>query len=94
MTHRQRWMIDSIEEGTASIEQGDGKVFHVPLFLLPEGVREGQICGLATDQRAKDEAAVTTITVDKDATRSALERSAAQLASTPKSKDPGGPIQL
>ena len=90
----ERWIIDSIDEGTAVIEQKDGKVFHVPSLLLPQTAREGDVCSVAVDHDAKASAAVITIAIDTEATRAAFARSAAQLASTPKSNDPGGPITL
>lgn len=89
----QRWMVDSIEEETASVDQG-GRMYQVPRFLLPEGVREGDICTVAVDCEKTGKAAVTTIIVDAHATRQAMDKSAAQLASAPRSSDPGGNITL
>ena len=88
-----QWTIDSIENEVAVIEESTGKVFQVPVRLLPPGIRAGQVCQVST-RAGQNQSAVTTITLDDDATRRALARSAEQLASTPKSKDPGGPIKL
>lgn len=90
----ERWMIDSIEEATAAMVAADGKVHQIPGRLLPAGAREGDICTVIVNRESTNAVAVTSVTIDKKATKAALERSAAQLAAAPKSKDPGGPIKL
>ncbi|MBA3656395.1 MAG: DUF3006 domain-containing protein [Gemmatimonadaceae bacterium] len=88
-----RWMVDALEENTAAVEQGAGIPHHIPRFLLPTGVREGDVCQVST--RRDSESSITiTVTIDRGATDTAKKMSAAQLASTPRSKDPGGPIKL
>lgn len=89
----RQWIVDSIENDSAVIEQSDGKIYNVPLAILPKGIREGQICRAETEERTGT-STLTTITIDEDATRAALKKSAAQLAATPASKDPGGNITL
>ena len=91
-TERQ-WVVDSIEENTAAVEQDGRGVYQVPLFLLPPGVREGDICSV-TAEPGKDATVTITVALDRKSTSAAKERSAAQLATAPKSKDPGGPINL
>lgn len=89
----KRWVVDSIEENSASVEQ-DGVTFHeVPRFLLPQDVKEGDVCDVSSDVTRKG-TVITTVTIDDAATLAAKQRSAAQLAATPQSKDPGGPIHL
>ena len=42
MTREHRWKIDSIEEFTASV-QVDGRMMHVPKWMLPRGARAGDV---------------------------------------------------
>ena len=89
----EQWIVDSIEENSAAVEQGGRIVYQVPRFLLPSSVREGDVCRVVTEPRGSGSVSIT-VEVDQKATTAAKERSAAQLAATPKSKDPGGPIKL
>jgi hypothetical protein len=94
MTQKKiRWMIDALEEDMASVEQGTGAQRHVPRFLLPAGVKEGDICQVSVDSQSAESVTVT-VSIDHSDTDAAKNRSAAQLAATPPSKDPGGPIKL
>ncbi len=88
-----RWMVDALEENTAAVEQGAGIPHHIPRFLLPSGVREGDVCQVST--RRDSESSITiTISFDRTETDRAKKKSADQLASTPRTSDPGGPIKL
>lgn len=89
---RRTWMVDSIEEGIAAVEEDGGRVLHVPLWLLPDGVREGQIVAVTREETPGGVA--LTVAVDREATERALRRSRAQVEGTPGHHDPGGDIVL
>ncbi len=78
-----RWVVDSIENGIASIEIDDGGgMLEVPKEVLPAGARDGQVLRV-------------TIEIDDAATKEALAASAAQVAEQDgQSNDPGGDIAL
>lgn len=88
------WVVDSMEENSAAVEQDGSTVYQIPRFLLPAGVREGDVCRVVTQAESAQHGVTVNIWVDEKATQLAKDRSAAQLASAPKSKDPGGPINL
>ncbi len=88
-----RWMVDALEENTAAVEQGTGIPHHIPRFLLPEAIREGDVCTVTTRQNSQASLTIT-VTIDREATAADNKRSADQLRSTPRSNDPGGPIKL
>lgn len=76
----QLWVIDQIEERIASVEVDGRATVNIPLWMLPHGVREGD---------------VLRVTMVPDAAEQArrLERSRQQV--TVKSKnDPGGDVTL
>lgn len=80
----QQWVIDLIEEGSASIELPDGKLISLPSSVLPSGARGGQILRV-------------TIELDPDATKRALDASKAQVekgSRASRKRDPGGDIVL
>lgn len=89
---RHHWMIDSIEEGMAAVEEDGGRMVRIPLWLLPAGVREGEILSVAREEES--DVAVLTIRRDPEATERAMERSRAQVEGTPRGNDPGGHIVL
>lgn len=37
------WVVDQIEEGMAAVEVDGRAVIHVPLWILPSGVEEGDV---------------------------------------------------
>ncbi|MBI0445051.1 DUF3006 domain-containing protein [Deinococcus sp. DB0503] len=47
---QERWTVDGIEDGphgrVARVEREDGHTFDLPLRVLPEGVREGDVLGV------------------------------------------------
>lgn len=88
------WMVDILEENSAAVQQNGSVVYQIPRFLLPAGAREGDTCEVSVAASSAPDSTTFTVTVDRQATQAAKARSAAQLASTPKSKDPGGPIKL
>jgi hypothetical protein len=84
--------VDSIEEGVASVEEDAARLVHVPLWLLPEGVRESDV--LSVRREADGDGGVRLrIEVDRAATDGALERSREQLDRMG-GGDPGGDIRL
>ena len=93
------WIIDSLEEDSAQIEEDGARVIHVPRSLLPPGVREGDVLavGLEQQRRGKREAVRVTITLDPDATRDAMEKSRKQVKRASKEsrkRDSGGDVVL
>lgn len=92
MPQTQRtWTVDSIEEGIAAVEEQGGRMIRVPAWLLPDGVREGDV--VAVTREGGDGAAVLTFRVDREATERALARSREQVERL-RSRDPGGDIVL
>ena len=87
------WVVDSMEENTAAVEQDGGPVYQIPRLLLPDTVKEGDICRVSAQKNAQPGTLIFTVTIDQKATESAKQRSAAQVAPKP-SNDPGGPIKL
>ncbi|HEX7243318.1 MAG TPA: DUF3006 domain-containing protein [Longimicrobiaceae bacterium] len=90
---RRTWTVDSIEEGIASLEEDGGRMLRLPLWLLPEGVREGEVVAVSRSEDG-DGGVVLTLSVDHDATERELRLSREQLARTPPGNDPGGDIVL
>ncbi|MEW6421661.1 MAG: DUF3006 family protein [Deinococcota bacterium] len=47
---RERWTVDGLEDGphgrVVRVEREDGQTFDLPLHVLPEGVREGDVLGV------------------------------------------------
>jgi hypothetical protein len=84
MSDVQRWVIDAIEEGVASIELPGGRMAQLPVSVLPAGAKQGQILRV-------------TIEVDQKATDRALDESAAQVkkgSDESRKRDRGGDISL
>ena len=80
----QRWIVDAFEEHVASIEVEGGKMIQLPRALLPRGAKEGDVLRV-------------TIEVDAQATKQALDASAAQVKKgrdASAKRDPGGDIAL
>ena len=88
---RVRWTVDAIEEGVAALE-ADGKLLHLPLALLPTGVREGDM--LAVERAEQVDGSTLRIRIDRAATEAALQRSRDQLRAMRPANDPGGDIVL
>jgi hypothetical protein len=87
----QTWTVDSIEEGIAAVHEDDGRLLHVPAWLLPDGTREGDV---VTIEREPVEGTVTLrLRIDRAATERALDASREQLARL-RQRDAGGDIQL
>jgi hypothetical protein len=88
---KHTWIVDVIEDGSASIEVDGRSVTPIPQWLLPEGVREGDVLSVTHDREEGKSALL--IETDPDAKRKGLDRSVKQVAK--KSKyDRGGDISL
>ncbi len=88
----QTWTVDSIEEGIAAVQQEDGRMLHLPAWLLPDGTREGDIVAIVREP-AEDGAVTLRLRIDRAATERALAASREQLARL-RQGDGGGDIQL
>jgi len=87
----RRWVVDSIEEGVAAVEEDGARILHVPAGLLPAETREGDV--LRVSRRDEGAAAILRIEVDRGATDQALGRSRAQVSRLSRA-DPGGDIVI
>lgn len=85
------WIIDVIEEGSASIEVDGRSVTPIPAWMLPQGVKEGDVLSVTHDRR--EGRSTLAIELDADAKKKALDRSAKQ-AARKSTRDRGGDIQL
>ncbi len=88
---RHTWIVDVIEAGSASIEVDGRAVTPIPQWLLPEGVREGDVLSVTHDRKEGKSALL--IETDPEAKRKALDRSEKQVARKPKN-DRGGDVSL
>jgi hypothetical protein len=88
---RHTWIVDVIEDGSASIEVDGRTVTPIPQWILPEGAREGDVLSVTHNREAgKSELFIET---DPEAKKKALDRSARQVATKSKN-DRGGDISL
>jgi hypothetical protein len=84
------WIIDSIEEDVAAIEEDGERIRHVARWLLPGGAREGSI--LRVTRTASEENAIRIdIVIDRDAERAARDERRERPRSA---SDRGGDIVL
>jgi hypothetical protein len=88
---KHMWIVDVIEDGSASIEVDGRAVTPIPRWILPEGVREGDVLSVTHD-RGKGRSALL-IEIDPEAKRKALDRSAKQVGRKSKN-DRAGDISL
>ena len=85
------WIVDVIEDGSASIEVDGRTVTPIPEWMLPEGVKEGDVLSVTHDRgQGKSELVIET---DPEAKKKALDRSERQVSRKSKN-DRGGDIQL
>jgi hypothetical protein len=91
------WVIDGLEEGMVRVEEDGARMIVVPRYLLPAGVREGQVVRVTRGEGKSDESATFTVVVDEKATAKALrrskERTTAAMAAS-KKRDSGGDVAL
>ena len=88
---KHTWIVDVIEDGSASIEVDGRSVTPIPQWILPEGVKEGDVLSVTHDRNEGKSALL--IETDPDAKRKALDRSVKQVARKSKN-DRGGDISL
>jgi DUF3006 family protein len=88
---KHTWIVDVIEDGSASIEVDGHTVTPIPQWMLPEGVKEGDILSVTHDRGAGKSALV--IESDPEAARRALDRSERQVSRKSRN-DQGGDIAL
>jgi hypothetical protein len=93
------WIIDSLEEDSAQIEEDGTRVIHVPRSILPPGAKEGDVLtvGLEQQRRGRREATRVTITLDPEATKEATAKSRKQTKRASKEsrrRDSGGDVVL
>ena len=95
MPTTHRWVVDAMEESSASIEVDGGAMVTVPKWLLPDGAREGDVLRVTHDRPAKGERSALTIDVDSAETKKTLADSAARVKrARTAQRDPGGDITL
>lgn len=86
---RRTWIVDSVEEGVAAVEEDGRRLVNVPRWLLPDDARGGDVLEV---RRAGSAGGCTVhLRVDRDATDAARRREAAR---PPPPSDGGGPIVL
>ena len=88
---KHTWIVDVIEDGAASIEVDGRTVTPIPQWILPEGVREGDVLSVTHDRSGGKSALL--IETDPEAKKKALDRSAKQVARKSKN-DRAGDISL
>lgn len=91
---KHQWVVDSIEENAASIEVDGKDMITLPLWLIPDGAKQGDVLAVQHERPAKSQRSTLTITVDAAATKKALAESAAQVKKSAPAKDAGGDIIL
>ena len=87
----RRWVVDSIEDGVAAVEEEGARMLYVPAWLLPSAAREGDV--LRVSRRDEGAAAALRIEVDGGATDEASSRSREQVSRLSRN-DPGGDIVI
>jgi hypothetical protein len=88
---KHTWIVDVIEDGSASIEVDGRSVTPIPQWMLPEGVREGDVLSVTHDR--KEGKSSLLIETDPDAKRKTLDRSVKQVGKK-SINDRGGDIIL
>lgn len=88
---KHTWIVDVIEDGSASIEVDGRLVTPIPQWMLPVGVKEGDVLSVTHDRREGKSALL--IETDPEAKRKALDRSVKQVSRKSKN-DRGGDIIL
>jgi len=88
-THR--WVVDVIEDGSASIEVVGRAVTPIPEWMLPQGAKEGDVLSVTHDRREGKSTLV--IENDPEAKKKMLDKSVRQVSRKAKN-DRGGDIQL
>jgi hypothetical protein len=99
MTKRasHRWAVDGIEEGMARIEEDGERMITVPVYLLPAGVREGQVLQVSSAPGEERGTLIVTVAEDETAEAESLAKSKATVArasAQSRKRDPGGDVAL
>ena len=71
---KHTWVVDVVEDGSASVEIDGRVVTPVPVWMLPDGAREGDV--LSVTHTKKDSRSSLVIEIDSSAKEKALSRSA------------------
>jgi hypothetical protein len=90
------WAVDGVEEATARVVEDGGRAITIPLYLLPPGVKEGDVLSVTRSDES-GESVLITIAVDAGAAEKAQERSRSAQARTlaaSRRDDPGGDVSL
>jgi len=85
------WVVDVIEDGSASIEVDGRAVTPIPEWLLPQGAKEGDVLSVTHDRREGKSTLVSEN--DPEAKTKMLDKSAKQVSRKAKN-DRGGDVQL
>jgi len=88
---KHTWVVDVVEDGSASVEIDGRVVTPMPAWMLPEGAREGDV--LSVTHTRKDSKSSLVIEIDAEAKEKALARSKKQVGRKGKN-DLGGNIKL
>lgn len=88
---KHTWIVDVIEDGSASIEVDGRSVTPIPEWMLPEGVKEGDVLSVTHDRKEGKSALL--IETDPEGKRKALDRSEKQVSRKSRN-DRGGDIRL
>ena len=96
-SNTHRWAVDGISDGMARVEEDGERMITVPAYLLPAGVQEGQVLQVTSAAGSAKDSIVVTVSVDEEATASALAQSKATMSAAmkqSKKRDPGGDVAL
>jgi len=88
---KHTWVVDVMEDGSASIEVDGRTVTPIPVWILPDGVKEGDVLAVTHDREEGRSALL--IETDPMGRKKAMEKSARQVSRKSK-RDRGGDIQL
>ncbi len=97
MASEHRWVVDSLEEGVARIEEDGARMITLPRYLLPDAVKEGQVVRVTWTGENAGNFLRLEVAIDDEATSAALERSRSTMAAAmkaSKARDPGGDVSL
>lgn len=86
----RRWVVDSIEEEVATVEEDGERIVRVPRWMLPDDAREGSV--LSVMRVVEGETLVLRIEHDPRGEAEALERSRRQVEI--ETGDEGGDVVL
>lgn len=75
------WVVDMLEDDSAAVHVDGRQITPLPRWLLPADAREGDV--LRVTHSRSGERSTLAIEVDREATRLAYERSAAQMRNAP-----------